>query len=147
MEYLFLDNLELAKENFIKCLEEDLEDQTALYNVVYCFEFLDQNDEAISFLDNYINGNPYSEIAWHQCGRLNYNLKKYDDALKNYYAALAINKETGNKLPFLTGDLAHGKPKVTLLTAPGNNVNGPADCKKRRSPAKLPASNSFQPPS
>ena len=34
MEYLFMDNLELAKENFIKCLEEDHEDQTALHNQV-----------------------------------------------------------------------------------------------------------------
>jgi hypothetical protein len=33
-----MDNLEMAK-NFIKCLEEDLDDQSALYNVVYCFEF------------------------------------------------------------------------------------------------------------
>jgi hypothetical protein len=38
MEYLFMDNLEMAK-SFIKCLEEDLDDQSALYNVVYCFEF------------------------------------------------------------------------------------------------------------
>jgi hypothetical protein len=29
-----MDNFELAKENFIKCLEEDLEDQSALYNVL-----------------------------------------------------------------------------------------------------------------
>ena len=48
MEYLFMDNLELAKENFIKCLEEDFEDQSALYNVVYCFEFLDQNLQSIT---------------------------------------------------------------------------------------------------
>ncbi len=54
MEYLFMDNLELAKENFIKCLEEDIEDQSALYNVVYCFEFLDQNQEAIDYLNKYI---------------------------------------------------------------------------------------------
>jgi tetratricopeptide (TPR) repeat protein len=33
MEYLFMDNLEMAK-SFIKCLEEDLDDQSALYNVV-----------------------------------------------------------------------------------------------------------------
>src|SRR5690606_34766533 len=50
MEYLFMDNLELAKANFIKCLEEDPEDQAALYNVVYCFEFLDQNEDAIEYL-------------------------------------------------------------------------------------------------
>lgn len=29
MEYLFMDNLELAKENFIKCLEQDEEDYSA----------------------------------------------------------------------------------------------------------------------
>ena len=33
MEYLFMDSLELAKENFIKCLEEDTEDQAALYKL------------------------------------------------------------------------------------------------------------------
>ena len=52
MEYLFMDSLELAKENFTKCLEEDFDDQSALYNVVYCYEFLDQNEEAIAFLEN-----------------------------------------------------------------------------------------------
>jgi hypothetical protein len=29
----------MEKNSFIKCLEEDLEDQSALYNIVYCFEF------------------------------------------------------------------------------------------------------------
>jgi hypothetical protein len=45
---LFMDNFEMAKNNFINCLEEDLEDQSALYNVVYCW-ILDQNQEAIQF--------------------------------------------------------------------------------------------------
>jgi tetratricopeptide (TPR) repeat protein len=72
MEYLFMDNLEAAKESFIKCLEEDFLDQSALYNVVYCFEFLDQNKAAVDYLKTYIERNPYSEIAWHQSGRLYY---------------------------------------------------------------------------
>ena len=93
MEYLFMDNLELAKENFIKCLEEDLDDQTALYNVVYCFEFLDQNEQAIEYLNKYIDKNPYSEIAWHQIGRLNYGLKKYEEALKAFDYATLIDDE------------------------------------------------------
>jgi tetratricopeptide (TPR) repeat protein len=89
MEYLFLDNLELAKENFIKCLEEDIEDQSALYNVVYCFEFLDQHVEAIDYLNSYIDKNPYSEIAWHQEGRLSYIIKDYENALRCFdYATL-----------------------------------------------------------
>jgi tetratricopeptide (TPR) repeat protein len=93
MEYLFMDNLENAKNNFMKCLEEDYEDQTALYNVVYCFEFLDQNAQAIVYLDKYIDENPYSEIAWHQSGRLNYGLKKYKEALRAFEYATLIDDE------------------------------------------------------
>lgn len=93
MEYLFMDNLEKAKENFIKCLEEDTEDQAALYNVVYCFEFLDQNEEAIAYLEQYIERNPYSEIAWHQKGRLHYGLKQYEAALRAFDYATLIDEE------------------------------------------------------
>ncbi|MFC0777083.1 tetratricopeptide repeat protein [Flavobacterium sp. HJSW_4] len=93
MEYLFMDNLELAKDSFIKCLEEDLEDQSALYNVVYCFEFLDQNQEAIVYLNDYINRNPYSEIAWHQLGRLHYGIKEYEAAIRAFDYATLIDDE------------------------------------------------------
>ena len=93
MEHLFMDNLELAKDNFMKCLEEDTEDQAALYNVVYCFEFLDQNEDAIAYLTKYIDKNPYSEIAWHQIGRLNYGLKRYEDALRAFEFATLIDDE------------------------------------------------------
>lgn len=92
MEYLFMDNLEMAKENFIKCLEEDIEDQSALYNVVYCYEFLDQNAEAIGYLSNYIDRNPYSEIAWHQMGRLYYGLKDYENAVRAFEYATYIDE-------------------------------------------------------
>lgn len=93
MEYLFMDSLELAKDNFIKCLEEDIEDQAALYNVVYCFEFLDQNKEAVAFLEKYIDKNPYSEIAWHQSGRLYYGLEDYENALRCFDYASMIDDE------------------------------------------------------
>jgi len=103
MEYLFMDNLELAKANFIKCLEEDFEDQSALYNVVYCFEFLDQNIEAIEYLKTYIDRNPYSEIAWHQSGRLYYGIKDYENAVRAFEFATYIDDE------FLGAYLEKGK--------------------------------------
>jgi tetratricopeptide (TPR) repeat protein len=93
MEYLFMDNFELAKQNFIKCLEEDLEDQSALYNVVYCYEFMDQNLDAIEFLNKYIDKNPYSEIAWHQMGRLYYGVKDYENAIRAFDYATLIDDE------------------------------------------------------
>lgn len=81
MEYLFLDQFENAKNWFVKCLELDSEDYTALYNIIYCFDFLDLNSEAIDFLNNYLDDNPYSEVAWHQLGRQYFVLKDYDKAL------------------------------------------------------------------
>jgi tetratricopeptide (TPR) repeat protein len=93
MECLFMDELEKAKENFTLCLEHDLEDQSALYNVVYCYEFLDQNEQAIAFLNQYINKNPYSEIAWHQVGRLSYGIKKYAEAIEAFDYATLIDEE------------------------------------------------------
>ena len=92
MEYLFMDNLELAKDNFILCLENDDEDYSALYNVVYCFDFLDQNKEAIVYLENFIDKNPYSEVAWHQLGRQFYALKDYEKAVWAFDYACLIDE-------------------------------------------------------
>ena len=92
MEYLFMDSLELAKENFILCLENDEEDFSALYNVVYCFDFLDQNQEAIVYLEKFIDKNPYSEVAWHQIGRQFYALKNYEKAVWAFDYACIIDE-------------------------------------------------------
>ena len=69
MEYLFLDQFQEAKENFIKCIELDVEDYSALYNIIYCFDFLDDNNGAIEYLNSYLDKNPYCEVAWHQLGK------------------------------------------------------------------------------
>lgn len=88
MEYLFLDEFENAKQNFEKCLENDFEDYSALYNIIYCFDFLDQNEEAITFLTNYLDINPYSEVAWHQLGKQYFSVKDYKKALTAFDFAI-----------------------------------------------------------
>ena len=92
MEYLFMDDLEQAKTYFIKCLESDTEDYSALYNVIYCFDFLDQNEEAVAYLEQFIDKNPYSEVAWHQLGRQFYSLKNYEKAVWAYDYATLIDE-------------------------------------------------------
>lgn len=88
LEYLFLEDYENAKYNFMKCLELDEYDYTSLYNVVYCFEFLNQFDEAIDYLSVYLDKNPYCEVAWHQLGKIYYQTKKYKKALAAYDFAI-----------------------------------------------------------
>ena len=88
MEYLFMDQFENAKDYFIKCLELDMEDYSALYNIVYCFEFLDLYEEAIDFLNRYLDNNPYCEVAWHQLGKQYFALKDYKKALAAFEFAI-----------------------------------------------------------
>ncbi len=93
MEYLFMDDFEKAKIYFTKCLEVDIEEQTAIYNVVYCYEFLDQNEEALVYLNDYLDRNPYAEIGWHQAGRLYYHIKDYNNAIRAFEFATYIDDE------------------------------------------------------
>lgn len=88
MEYLFLEDFENAKINFMKCLEADEEDYAALYNIMYCFDFLEQKNGAIEFLNNFLDGNPYSEVGWHQLGKQYFDLKNYKKALTAFDFAI-----------------------------------------------------------
>lgn len=88
MEYLFMDKFEDAKLNFMMCLEHDLEDYSALYNIIYCFEYLEQNLQAIEFLTRYLDKNPYCDVAWHQLGKQYSSLKNFDKALSAFDYAI-----------------------------------------------------------
>src|SRR5690606_5416170 len=50
VEYLFEDDYLSAKRACIQCLSADVEDYTALYQPIYCFDYVDDLDGAIAFL-------------------------------------------------------------------------------------------------
>ncbi|MGB5981036.1 MAG: tetratricopeptide repeat protein [Nonlabens sp.] len=96
MENLFLENYVDAKVNFVKCLEFDNEDYSALYNIMYCFDFLNEQDKAIEFLTEYLETNPYCEVAWHQLGKQYFDAKEYDRALNAFdYAIISDDQFIG----------------------------------------------------
>jgi tetratricopeptide (TPR) repeat protein len=88
MEYLFLEDFENAKTHFMRCLEVDNQDYSSLYNVIYCFDFLEEHEKAIDYLNDFLNSNPYSEVGWHQIGKQYYTLKEYKKALAAYDFAI-----------------------------------------------------------
>ncbi len=96
MEYLFLDDFANAKFNFMKCLELDEQDYSALYNIIYCFDFLDQQEEAIDYLNMFLNKYPYCEVAWHQIGKQYFDLKHYEKALSAFdFAVISDDRFIG----------------------------------------------------
>ena len=92
MEYLYLDDFDEARSNFSKCLEADSEDYSSLYNVIYCFDMQNKHVEATEYLNNYINKEPYNEIAWHQLGRQYFIIENYDEALRAFDYAVLIDE-------------------------------------------------------
>jgi len=88
IEYLFMENFEMAKQSYMKCLDQDQFDFTALYNIIYCFDFLDQQEEAIAYLNQFLDKNPYCEIAWHQLGKLYFEIGEDKRALQAFDFAI-----------------------------------------------------------
>ena len=92
MEYLYVDDFKNARLNFIKCINVDVEDYAALYNIVYCFDMEKQHAQAIDYLTIYIDKNPYCEVAWHQLGRQYFILEDYKNASKAFDYAVLIDE-------------------------------------------------------
>ncbi|MEP3383499.1 MAG: tetratricopeptide repeat protein [Flavobacteriaceae bacterium] len=88
MEYLFLDDFEKAKRSFMRCVQFDENDYSSLYNVIYCFEFLEDFDGAIHYLNDYLQRNPYCEVAWHQLGKLYTTKELYKEAITAFDFAI-----------------------------------------------------------
>lgn len=88
MEYLFLENYKEAKTYFLKCINIDKDDYSALYNLIYCFELLEEQTDAIKFLNSYLDRNPYSEVGWHQLGKQYVLTNELENALSAFDFAI-----------------------------------------------------------
>lgn len=88
MEYLFMEDFENSKRYFIQCLEQDKNDYSALYNIIYCFDYLEQHVAAIDYLNEYLNKNPYCEVAWHQLGKQYFAVNDFKKSLTAFDFAI-----------------------------------------------------------
>ena len=68
MEHLLAEEYEDAAYFFKNCVSDIPDDYSSLYNLLYCYEQLEKNEEAIQVLNEILEIDPYSEIAWHQLG-------------------------------------------------------------------------------
>lgn len=93
MEYLFLEKFNIARDYFKQCIAMDPMDTSFLHNIIYCYDMDNAQLEAIEFLRAYIEINPYSEIAWHQLGKENYTLERYQEALEAFDFAIIIDEK------------------------------------------------------
>lgn len=93
-EYVNLGDPFNALKHYKKALKEDPTDEYSLENCMVCFADLNKNDEAIAFLNEYLDEFAYSEVAWFEYGQFYFNRKNYDEAIKGYDYLLAINSNS-----------------------------------------------------
>jgi len=93
-EYVNLGDPFNALKHYKKALKEDPTDEYSLENCMVCFADLNKSDEAIAFLNEYLDEFAYSEIAWFEYGQFYFNRKNYEEAIKGYDYLLAINSSS-----------------------------------------------------
>ena len=87
-EYLFLDDFHKAKKMFIRSLEQNNFDYSILNNILYCFDAIGDSQSTVSYLNDFLELNPYCEIAWHQLGKQYAKDKMYEEALSAFDFAI-----------------------------------------------------------
>jgi len=93
-EYVNLGDPFNALKHYRKALKEDPTDEYSLENCMVCFSDLNKSEEAIAFLNEYLDEFPYSETAWFEYGQFYFNRKNYDEAIRGYDYLLAINSSS-----------------------------------------------------
>jgi len=96
MEHLLAEEYEEASYFFKNCVEDNPEDYPSLYNLLYCYEQLDQEQSAIDSLNKVLEHDPYCEVAWHQLGKILMKIGKMKEALSALdFAIISDDSFTG----------------------------------------------------
>jgi len=90
-EYINLGDPFNALKHYQQALKDDPTDEYSLENIMVCFNELNKADEAIAFLNAYLDDFAYSEVAWSEYGQYYFNRKNYEEAIKGFDYLLAIN--------------------------------------------------------
>lgn len=83
-----------ALKHYKLALSFDQQDDYSLENVMFCYNQLNRSDEAIEFLNDYLNKYSFSETAWYEYGQFYFNRKNYEEAIKGFDYLLAINSQS-----------------------------------------------------
>jgi tetratricopeptide (TPR) repeat protein len=79
--------IEVLKE----ALEQNPENETATYELAYCYERTDQTEEGIQYYERFLDEHPYSFTAWYNLGNAFQKLDFYEKAIDAYDFSLAID--------------------------------------------------------
>ena len=74
-------------------LEDDPNNEEALYKICFWTDFTGRNEESIRLHKKIIDDFPYNELAWFNLGAAYQGIKLYEKALDAYHYAIVINEK------------------------------------------------------
>ncbi|WP_027420485.1 tetratricopeptide repeat protein [Crocinitomix catalasitica] len=93
MEYENMHNYQSAIKVLSEILENNPQNEAAIYEIAYCYERIGNFDKCITFYNKYIDNNPYSFTAWYNLGNIYFLKNNIEKALWAYDYAIVINEE------------------------------------------------------
>lgn len=93
-EFINLEDPFSALKHYKLALSFDPQDEYSLENVMLCYTQLNKPEEAIDYLNSYLDKYPFSETAWYEYGQFYFNRKNYEQAIKGFDYLLAINSQS-----------------------------------------------------
>ncbi|MDA8948471.1 tetratricopeptide repeat protein [Flavobacteriaceae bacterium] len=96
MEHLLAEEFEEASYFFKNCIKDNPQDYSALYNLLYSYDHLNKINESITVLNEVLEIDPYSEVAWHQLGLVLLKKEQHKEALSAFdFAIISDDTFTG----------------------------------------------------
>lgn len=93
-EFVNLEDPFNALKHYKLALTFDQQDEYSLENIMFCYNQLKRTDEAIEFLNGYLDKFAFSETAWYEYGQFYFNRKNYEEAIRGFDYLLAINPQS-----------------------------------------------------
>lgn len=81
--------------NLHEALEEDASNETAVYELAFCYERTNQFKQAAAFYEKFLEDQPYSFAAWYSLGNALQQCGRYPQAIDAYDFAIAIEGAFG----------------------------------------------------
>lgn len=83
-----------ALKHYKLALQLDPQDDYSLENAMVCYNEMNRGEEAIDFLNTYLDEFPFAETAWYEYGQFYFNKKNYEEAIRGFDYLLAINSQS-----------------------------------------------------
>ncbi len=93
-EYVNLEQPFKALKHYKLALSFDQQDEYSLENIMICYNQLNRSDDALEFLNGFLNQFAFSETAWYEYGQFHFNRENFEEAIRGFDFLLAINSQS-----------------------------------------------------